>query len=276
MRCSTRRRNGVALGQPFGGGRLHQAARAQPLQAAQRRARADLRVLAAAHHQHQLHDELDLADAAARQLDVVGALRPAGGAALRLVADLAVQLAQAFEHAVVQVAAVDERRDQLAQRQRTAAGDAGARRDDAALQPGKALPFAALHLQVVLQHRQAAHRRAGVAVGPQRQVDAEDEAVLGGVADQRVQLLRHQREELVRADALRSGWSRPRPRRRRSGRCRRTRSARARRACPCRRSRTRCAGLVRPAARRGVLRCRPAPAPVPVRAWLRPAPSCRG
>ena len=56
----------------------------------------------------QLHDELDLADAAARQLHVVGALGPAGGAALRLVADLAVQLAQALEDAVVEVAPVDE------------------------------------------------------------------------------------------------------------------------------------------------------------------------
>ena len=114
---------GVGVGQPLGGVGLHQPARGQPLQRLERGARADLRELPAAHHQQQLHDELDLADAAARQLDVVGALGPAGGAALRFVADLAVQLAQAFEDAVVEVAAVDERRDQRAQRQRAAAGD---------------------------------------------------------------------------------------------------------------------------------------------------------
>ena len=79
------------------------------------------------------------------QLDVVGALGPAGGAALRFVAHLAVQLAQALEHAVVEVAPVDEGGDQ-----RRAApsarpfAHARARRDDAALQPREALPLAAV------------------------------------------------------------------------------------------------------------------------------------
>ena len=124
------------------------------------RAGADLGKLAAAHHQQQLDDELDLADAAARQLDVVGALGPAGGAALGLVADLAVQLAQALEDAVVEVAPVDEGGHQRTQRQRAAAADRQPRRHDAALEPGKALPLAALHLQVLLQHGQAHDRRA--------------------------------------------------------------------------------------------------------------------
>ncbi len=195
----------VALGQTLGGGRLHQRARAQALQALQGRTRADFGELPAARDQHQLHDELDLADAAARQLHVVGALGPPGGAALCFVADLAVQLAQAFEHAVVQIAAIDKGRHEFAQRQRTPTDHAGARGHHAALQPGKTLPLAALHLKVLLQHLQAAHRRAGVAVGAQREVDAKDEAVVGGLADQRVQPLGHAGKELVRADALRTG-----------------------------------------------------------------------
>jgi hypothetical protein len=78
--------------------------RGQPLQAAQRAARAQLGELAAAHHLQKLHDELDFADAATRQLDVVGAFRPTGAASHRMLADLAVQHAQRIKHPVVQVA----------------------------------------------------------------------------------------------------------------------------------------------------------------------------
>ena len=190
---------GVAGGQPLGGVGRHQPLRGQPLQAAQRAACAQLGELAAAHDEHQLHDELDLADAAARELHVVGALGPAGGAAVGLVADLLVQLPQALEHAVVEVAAVDEGRDQAAQRQCSAARHGRARRHDAALQPGEALPLAPLHLEVLLQHRQAHDRRAAHAVGAQRQIDTEHEAVVGGVADQREQPLGDEAEVLVEA-----------------------------------------------------------------------------
>ena len=95
-----------------GGLGLHQPARGQALQALEGGAGADLGKLAAAHHQQQLHDELDLADAAARQLDVICPLRPAGGAALGLAADFLVQLAQALEDAVVQVTSIDKGADQ--------------------------------------------------------------------------------------------------------------------------------------------------------------------
>jgi hypothetical protein len=84
----------VRGGEPLGAGALHQAAGGELVERLQRRAGADLGELAAAHDEQQLDDELDLADAAARQLDVVGALRPPGGAALRLVAHLGVELAQ--------------------------------------------------------------------------------------------------------------------------------------------------------------------------------------
>jgi hypothetical protein len=67
----------------------------QPLQGIQRRARAQLRELAAAHDLQQLHGEFDLADAAARQLDIVGALRVACAASRCVLADLAVQVRRA-------------------------------------------------------------------------------------------------------------------------------------------------------------------------------------
>ena len=194
----------VGVAQASAGGALHQAAGDELVDRLQRRAGADLGKLAAANDQQQLDDELDLADAAARQLDVVGALGPPGGAPLRLVAHLDVELAQPLEDAVVEVATVDEGGDQRPERHRAAAGDARARGDDAALQPGEALPLAAVRLQVVLEHRQAGHRRPGVAVRSQRQVDAEDEAVLGDVADQRVEAARDVREVLVRADGGRA------------------------------------------------------------------------
>jgi hypothetical protein len=194
----------VGLGQPVGGGRGQQAACGQAGQGAQRGAGADLGELATADHLQQLHGEFDFADATARELDVVGAVRAAGGALVGFVADLAVQLAQAFKHAVIQVAAVNKGHHQIPQGQGAgvvlAARLAAAGRHDAALEPGKALPFAALHQEVLFQHPQADHGRAGVAVGAQGQVDAENEAVFGGVANQRGQAARHQAEVLVGAD----------------------------------------------------------------------------
>ena len=193
---------GVGVGQPLGGGALHQAAGSELVERLQGRAGADFGKLAAAHHQQQLHDELDLADAAARQLHVVGPLGPPGRPALRVAAYLGVQLAQALEDAVVEIAAVDESRHQGAQGQRPAVLHADQRRDDTAFQPGEALPFAAVRLQVFVEHRQAHHRRARLAVRPQGQVDAEDEAVFGHLADQRIKPARHLREVLVGADRL--------------------------------------------------------------------------
>jgi hypothetical protein len=51
------------------------------------------------------------------------------------------------------------------------------------LDPGIALPLAALRVEVVLQHLEGADQRAGFAIGPQAHVHAEDLAVLGGVGD---------------------------------------------------------------------------------------------
>ena len=190
--------------QALGGVGLHQAARHQSLQTAQRAAGADFGELTTAHDQHQLDGKFNLADATARELDIVGAFGPAGGATLGFFADLAVQLAQAFEDTVVEIAAVDERRHQRTQGQCAPAAQGRDGRHDAALEPGKAFPFAALDLQVLFEHAHADHRRSGVAVGAQREVDPEYKAVSGGFADQRVQPFGHEREVLVQADRTRA------------------------------------------------------------------------
>jgi glutamate-ammonia-ligase adenylyltransferase len=65
-----------------------------------------------------------------------------------------VQHAQRIEHVVVEVAAKHERRDQLAQRQARAVGDRCLRGHHPALEPGKALPLAALHLEILFQRAQ--------------------------------------------------------------------------------------------------------------------------
>ncbi len=103
-----------------------------------------------------------------------------------MVADLPVQRAQRIEHAVVEVTAEDERQHHRAQALHGRMAQAVARRHDAALEPGEALPFAPLHLQVFLQGGERDGGRAGVAVGAQGQVHAEDEAVLGGFPHQGV------------------------------------------------------------------------------------------
>jgi hypothetical protein len=54
-------------------------------------------------------------------------------------------------------------------------------------------------LQVVLEHRHAHGGRTGIAVRPERQIDAEHEAVLGDLADQAVEAARDLGEVLVRA-----------------------------------------------------------------------------
>ena len=98
----------IGLRQALCGVGPHQAMGHQFGQALERGAAANLGKMSSANHQEQLHDELDLADAAPRELHVVGALGSPGGAPLRLIADLAMQLAQALEDAVIQVLAVDE------------------------------------------------------------------------------------------------------------------------------------------------------------------------
>ena len=97
------------------------------------------------------------------------------------------QHAQRVKHVVVQVAAKHKRRDHCAQLQRKRAAHAGQGRYHPAFEPGKALPFAALGLQIFFQRAQRDRRRPGVAIGPQRQIDTKHKAMLGGLAHQCVQ-----------------------------------------------------------------------------------------
>ena len=92
------------------------------------------------------------------------------------------QRADGGDHAVVQVAPEHERPGHpiklLDHARRVRAGRVG---NDATLDPGVALPLAALHDKVFLQHAQAAGQRTGIAVRAQSHVDAEDVAVFGHV-----------------------------------------------------------------------------------------------
>ena len=63
---------------------------------------------AAAHDLKSLRDELDLADAARSELDVLGELL-----ARDLLRDQAFHLPQRVEHAVVEIAAINERREDV-------------------------------------------------------------------------------------------------------------------------------------------------------------------
>ena len=111
----------------------------------------------------------------------------AGAAFARVLADLAVQHAQCVKHVVVQVFTKHKRRDDRAQLQGKSAAHAGLRRQHPAFEPGKALPLAALGLEIFFQSAQRHCGRAGIAIGPQRQVHPKHKTVFGGVAQYRVQ-----------------------------------------------------------------------------------------
>ena len=136
-------------------------------------------VLPAANHLEHLRDKFYFADAARTELDVAGHAFFA-----HFAADLAVQPAQGFVGAVVQIFAEHEGLHH-------AADAVGVRRDHAAFAPGITLPLAPLRHQILLQCGFAQHQRAAVAVGAQAHIDAEHLAVGGDVVQQRNQLLPH-------------------------------------------------------------------------------------
>ena len=155
--------------------RKHALLRQQP-QGGLRRAQAQRRVLATSHQLENLSDELDLANPAGSQLDVVVQL-----AARHLGADLCMQPAQRCDGTVIEVTAIDERRyDGVEVRLRCAA-------HHPRLYPRVAFPLAPLGMQVLLEHVVAHGKRAAVTIGPQPHVHPEHLAlrsVLGHRADQ--------------------------------------------------------------------------------------------
>ncbi len=181
-------RRGLGFRQQIIGGEL--------VQQGARRPHAQRGFLAAADELEHLGDELDLADAARAQLDVVGHVL-----ARHLAADLLVQLTHGAEHAEVDVFAEHERHAQPFQfvDARRLAGDRPA------LDPGVAFPFARLGIEVILQHGQAGHQWTGIAVGPQAHVDAEHVTVRGGLVQRQDQAPAQAAEKLEIADAARPG-----------------------------------------------------------------------
>ena len=98
-----------------------------------------------------------------------------------------------LEGAVIQIAPVDERRERVDER-RAAVDVAGHR---ARLDPGVALPLAAVGLVVVLHRGEAGHQRPGIAERPQPRIDAIDEAFRGALRQTLHQRARHALEIAV-------------------------------------------------------------------------------
>ncbi len=148
----------------------------------------------AANQLQRLHDELDLADAAGSQLDVVGELAPRD-----FTLDERLHLAQALEHSVVQVPPEDER----AHRRRIELRIERRARDRARLHIGVAFPVASMARQIILERSEARHERPAVTERPQAQIDAQNEAVVGRHLEQTDDALTEPGEEFFVGDSLR-------------------------------------------------------------------------
>ena len=177
-----------------GGGLRKVAARGERRERRARVADAQPRLAPPSHDLQRLDDELDLADPAGAQLHVVARVAPR-----RLLADLAVDVAQAGVRVVVEVLAVDERPDDRVELLLRHAGQR------ARLEPRIALPGAALRHQVVLERRVRHRERPALAVGAQAHVDAEHESLGGRVVDRRDQAPTEPVEELAVRDDARPG-----------------------------------------------------------------------
>ena len=156
----------IRASQLFRRSHREQTAASEPLQGGQCRAQAQTRIAAAANNLKHLGHKLDLSDPSRSQFDVVVQIP-----ARDFRSNLGVQFAQGRDGAEIEMATVDERRDQLHQPFHRVAGDL------ARFHPGIALPFPPLRVQVVLQHRETHHQRAAIPVGSQPHVHAEHIAV---------------------------------------------------------------------------------------------------
>ncbi len=161
----------------------------EPLEHFERRLDLQGGIAAAADQLERLRDELDLADAAGTELDVVRHVLPGD-----LAANLRMQVAHRVDRAEVEILAEHEGGADLLQLRPAVSGQ-GARLD-----PGVAFPLAALRVEVVLQHVERAGQRPGVAVGAQPHVDAEHLPVAGDVGQRVDQALAEAREEFEVGD----------------------------------------------------------------------------
>ena len=173
-------------GDPVAGG--------QDLQRVQRRTHPQFRVAAAGNELLRLREKLDLADAAAADLDVMAFDRDLALAAIGL--HLPLHVVDVGKRGKIQMLAPDERRKFCDQRlARFGVAGAGARLDHRGALPGPPFPL------VIMQRRLGRHRhlRRG-RIGPQAQIDAEHIAVAGALLQQAGQRLRHAHEERRRLD----------------------------------------------------------------------------
>ena len=152
-------------------------------------------VAAAAHQLKRLHDELDLADAARAELDVVLQLAP-----FDLARNHPFHLAQRLEHAEVEIAAIDERTQHFV----VQLGVMLDRSQRARLDVCISLPVAAVLLQIVLEGGEAQRDPAAVAERAQPQVHAVDEAFDRRRGQQLHDLLTQAQEKLRVVDRARA------------------------------------------------------------------------
>jgi hypothetical protein len=155
-----------------GGIEAENAALGQQLQHFLRRLDLQRCIAPAANQLEHLGDELDLAYAAGTEFDVVGHVL------LRhLAANLRVQFAHRVDGAEIEILAEYEGMPDLLQFIVAASGQRPR------LDPCVALPFTALCDEIVLQHFEGTHQRAGIAIRPQAHVDAKHLAVFRNIGN---------------------------------------------------------------------------------------------
>ena len=156
----------VRLGQLVAVAAGEEAGIEQALERFERAPDPEIGVAAPVQELERLHEELDLADAAAAELQI----DPRRPRRLLLRADL--ELAHLVDRLQIEVLAEDERSEPS---QRFLAG-LQVSRDRSRFQQGEALPGGPLRLVVQLEAADGVHDRAAAALRAQVQVDAKDEA----------------------------------------------------------------------------------------------------
>ena len=173
----------------------HSAAGGQMIQHPQDAALAQRRIAPAVDELERLANEFDLADATWPQLDV--APHPL---AFHLLGDQGLHVAQGFERAVIQIAAVDEGPQPVQQSfpRRPVAGD------DPRLDHGVAFPVTAMILVVILEGGERNRQRPGIAEWAQTHVHPVHKPFGGRFGQRLDQPLAQPAEEFLVADRLSS------------------------------------------------------------------------
>ena len=172
------------------------AALLQPFQRHECRRRAQLRLAAAGDELLGLHEEFDLADAAAADLDVVAGHGDAAEAAEGV--DLPLHGVDVGDGGEIEILAPDVGRKRL--QDGLARGDVA--RHGPRLDQGRALPVLAEALVVVERGIRRERERGGAGVGPQPQIGAKHVAVGGALVEQPHEIAGEAHEEGLRLEAI--------------------------------------------------------------------------